>query len=112
MAERVMKNMPNANEVTNVTLVTTIRNPVSDIFGFKTVLKHGIGTLAKVIQGGQSKFTLILTKGEELSELQVGESVSVTGKHNGQPIDVPIALQATKAHEPWEFTGQFGSTGP
>jgi hypothetical protein len=112
MAERVLKDMPNANEVTNVTLVTTIRNPVSDIFGFKTVLKNGVGTLAREIQGGQQKFSLILNKGDELSPLYIGESVSVTGKQNGQAIDLPIALQVTKAHEPWKFTGQVGSTGP
>jgi hypothetical protein len=111
-----MTNMPNANEVnnevTNVTLVTTIRNPVSDIYELKTVLKHGVGTLARALQGGQSKYSLILTAGEDLAKLHIGESVSVTGKQNGQPIDLPIALQVTKTHKPWEFAGQSGSTGP
>jgi hypothetical protein len=98
--------------VTAVVLTIEVKLPNSNLIKVEQVLTQGSGTLAEVLQGGQSTYTLTLTHGKVLHPLKVGESVWVQGQENGTTFKLPGALQTVRASEPWTFEGKYGSTGP
>ena len=98
--------------VTGVVLTIEVKLPNSHLIKVEQVLTNGSGTLAEVLQGGQSTYTLTLTHAKVLHPLTVGESVWVQGQENGTTLRLPGALKVVRATEPWTCEGKYGSTGP
>jgi hypothetical protein len=100
-------------EITHVTITIHVKPiPKSNLIVVRNVITGGSGDLEEVIQGGQVKYSLKLTKGHEVRPLEKGESVFVSGTNaDGDQITLPFALKTGATHRPWSFAGESGSTG-
>ena len=101
-------------ELTSVTISIHVKPiPKSNLIVVRSVITGGSGDLEEVIQGGQVKYSLKLTKGHEVRPLEKGESVFVAGTNpEGDQITLPFALQTGHTHRPWTFAGEQGNPGP
>lgn len=103
-----------AEKVSGVVLSIHVKGPAPTQFiKVEEVLVHGSGTLNEALEGGQSTFTLELTRGkvEPGEPLLVGEPVYVRGTQNGAKFTLPIPLKITHAQHPWKLSGKVGATG-